>query len=87
MREEQLGLLNELKLHLVETKKNLAVVSATSPQAHAALVQKIEIIKAAINKHTDNINEITSYLRKLSFVPLELIQKEFGFADQDMEDV
>ncbi|VVT54335.1 uncharacterized protein SAPINGB_P004024 [Magnusiomyces paraingens] len=86
-REEQLAILKQLETDLTETTKKLEIYSLTSPKAYKELVSKIEEKKAISNKMTDNINSMVSYLRKTSFVPLELIQAEFGFDDNDMEEL
>lgn len=67
--------------------KKISLLSVTSPKAYNDLKARVLELTVAINKHTENIVEISSYLRKLSYLPLESIQKEFNFTDDDMVDL
>lgn len=65
----------------------LSVISATSPELYHQLAHETQQLVMAINTHTVNLVEMVSYVQQLSFVSLQDIQKEFGFKDEDMEEV
>lgn len=76
-----------MKNQLAENEKLLSELLKTSPEMYEDLIKRQQVLIDAINKHTNNINEITSYIRNLSYVPLSMIQEQFEFKDEDMEEI
>lgn len=62
-------------------------MSATSPELYRQLKQDVERYVTSINTHTVNLVEMVSYVKRMSFVSLKDIQQEFGFDEEDMEEL